>query len=322
VVWIALAAGCGVGDLQTSQVEQHVSQCGSAVVEGLDVYDGQGKIDWTEVKADGRDFAFIKATQGDYDVQTTFGSNWTNAGSAGVLRSAYHFFDPGIDGSAQAQWFLAALGSAGGMTNADLPPMLDIECPVSASSTTAQSEDANCEYTGSDGWVATATMTQRIYDWIAAVTAATGRTPIVYSYPSWFGDVDFTDAQLADLPLFIASYTTCANVPAPWGSAVFWQYSATGTVTGVTGKLDVDRFFGSADDLAAWNAGTLPVDAGVPAPDAGGGPDGGIADQADAGTVAPKPAGCGCDASAPGLGGSALALYVAAALVQRRRRRR
>ena len=313
MLWCALA-GCGVDDTRTAAVEQAVSQCGSAFVEGIDVSNGQGTIDWAKVKAAGRDFAFIKATQGDYNKQTTFAANWTNASANGVLRSAYHFFDPTIDGVAQAQWFIAEVGSAGGMTDADLPPMLDIECPASASQATSKSADPNCEYSGNDGWVATATMQQRIFDFVTTVTAATGRTPIVYSYPAWFPDVGFSDPMLADLPLYIATYSTCASVPAPWTTPTFWQYSATATVSGISGKVDVDRFFGSAGDLATWNAGTLP-DAGVPV-----GPDAGVPDSPDAGTTPTQPAGCGCGASSPGFGSLALAA-IGVAIARRRRRR-
>ncbi len=128
LLWLAIA-GCGVEDTSPPRtrafdIEPAVTQCGSgsAFVEGIDVSAGNGTIDWAKVKAAGRDFAFIKATQGNYDVQSTFAANWANAAAAGVQRSAYHFFDPTIDGSAQAQWFLDEIGSAGGMTSADLPP--------------------------------------------------------------------------------------------------------------------------------------------------------------------------------------------------------
>ena len=241
------------------------------------------------------------------------------------MRSPYHFFDATIDGSAQAQTFLAAISSAGGMTDADLPPMLDLECPTSSSQSASKSDDPNCEYTGDDGWVATATLEQRVSDWLAAVTAATGRVPIVYSYPSWFADVGDTGSAIAALPLYIASYQSCANVPAPWGSAVFWQYSASGTVPGVTGQVDVDRFFGSAGDLQAWNAGTLPDggmrDAGVGVDAAGNGelPDGGATGQGGGA------GGCGCHAGASsdtGAGAFVLAMIGAAGLRRRRRRAR
>ena len=62
-------------------------------------------------------------------------------------------------------------------------------------------------------------VTQRIFDWLDTVKSATGRMPVLYSYPSWFDSVGITDAQLAGYPLFIASYNSCATVPGPWTQA-------------------------------------------------------------------------------------------------------
>lgn len=300
---IALAAACGS---DVSSVEQaSTQQCPGMTVEGLDVYAGQGTIDWAKVKASGRDFAFIKASQGDYNKQSTFAANWANSQANGVLRSAYHFFDPQNDGVAQAHWFLAELAGAGGMTATDLPPLLDIECPTSSNQAMAQ---PNCMGNGTSGWVPTATMQQRIFDWLDTVEAATGRKAILYSYPSWFGDLQFTDPRLTNYPLFIASYNSCATVPAPWQQAIFWQYSASATVPGISGNVDVDRFFGS--DVAGWNGTTVMHDAGVgndaigdPVPDAPGNGATGAG------------AGCGCRALDPR---GALLVVVVIGLVRRR----
>jgi lysozyme len=268
-------------DSRVSAVEQSVTQCPTDVVEGLDVYTGTGTIDWAKVQASGRGFAFIKATQGDYNVQATFAANWTNALAAGVKRSPYHFFDGTVDGVLQANTFLGELQTAGGLQVGDLPALLDIECPTSATQASAQ---ANCEHSGDSGWVDPATLKQRVYDWLDTVQAATGRAPIIYSYPSWFAALQMTDAKLAGYPLFIASYNTCATIPAPWTTAVFWQYSATGTVPGVTGGADVDRFFGTAADLDAFTI--------QPAPQ----PDAGMIDPMTP-PPAETPAGCGCRSS-------------------------
>ena len=304
--WLLVAAVAGCSTREASVEQASTQQCPTVTVEGVDVYSGQGAIDWARVKASGRLFGFIKATQGNYNRQSTFAASWASSSAAGVLRSAYHFFDPTIDGVAQANYFLAELAAAGGMTDADLPPMLDIECPVSASQATSQSQAPNCEYTGDSGWVATATMQQRIFDWLQAVEAATHRKAIIYSYPSWFPDVQFTDPRLADYPLFIATYASCATVPAPWQQAIFWQYSATATVPGISGQVDVDRFFGS--DVGGWNGTTVMHDAGV---------DGGAG--ADAGTGAAS-AGCGCHAIDPS--GLVVILVVAGGLRRARVRRR
>lgn len=312
VLCLLAVAACST---EVSSVEQaNTQQCATQVVEGVDVYAGDGTIDWAKVKASGRAYAFIKATQGNYNKQSTFAANWTNSAANGILRSAYHYFDPTIDGVTQAQWFLDELTSVGGMTAADLPPMLDIECPVSSNQATAQSQGPNCERAGNSGWVATATMQQRIFDWLGTVEAATGRKAIIYSYPSWFPDVQFTDPKLTMYPLFIASYATCANVPPPWQKAVFWQYSATTTVPGIASPGDVDRFFGSAGDLATWNGSTVP-DAGVSP-----GVDAGFGEQGDAGTGTAANAGCGCRTDARGSSWTfVLGLVIVVGRLRRRR---
>ena len=274
--------------------------CPSQTIEGVDVFAGDGTIDWAALKASGRAFAFIKATQGDYDVQSTFAADWDGAGSAGILRSPYHFFDGTVDGSAQAAAFLAAIGSAG-YGSGDLPPLLDLECPTSSVESQA---DTCCEYAGSSGWVPTSTLSQRVFDWLQAVEQATGRVPLLYSYPDWFAGVGFTDASLAGYPLFIASYTSCPTIPSPWTSALFWQYSATADIPGVGSSADADRFIGTAAELAGL---TLPSPAG--GSDAGVGP-----------SMSNGGGGCGC-ATSPRGGDVAMGLGVVGVLARRRRPR-
>ena len=299
---LLIIAACASPQPEEHAVEQDLTQCATTVVEGLDVYNGTGTIDWAKVQASGRGFAFIKATQGDYNVQSSFAGNWANALAAGVKRSPYHFFDGTVDGVAQANAFLAQVQAAGGLQVGDLPALLDIECPTSATQASAQT---NCEHSGDSGWVDPATLKQRVYDWLDTVQAATGRAPIIYSYPSWFAALQMSDARRATYPLFIASFNSCATIPQPWTTAVFWQYSATGTVPGVTGQADVDRFFGSAADLDAFTIQP------APAPDAG---------MIDPMTPPPmeSPAGCGCRTS-KGASSSLAALELM--LILRRRRR-
>ena len=275
----------------TGPDEQSISQAVTCPtdIEGVDVYTGTGTIDWTKVKADGRDFAFIKATQGNYNMQSTptassFATNWAASKAAGVLRSPYHFFDGTIDGVTQANYFLDNVTMAGGLQVGDLPPMLDIECPTSSSQSTSMTQDPNCEYTGNSGWVDSATLAQRIFDWLDTVHTATGTTPILYSYVSWFASVAVTDPRLANYPLYIASYNACPTIPAPWTAATFWQYSASTQVNGIAQPGDVDRFFGSAADLNALTIQPPMADAGVQ-------------EAPDAETMNPPPpgsAGCGC----------------------------
>ncbi|HTA93651.1 MAG TPA: glycoside hydrolase family 25 protein [Polyangiaceae bacterium] len=269
-----------------SESEAVTTQCPKETVEGLDVYQGQGTIDWSKLaprvtsdgglkdggssaSEDGYAFAFIKATQGNYNTQRTFAANWLNAKSAGLLRGAYHYFDPRIDGVVQADYFLAEVGEDSG----ELPALLDIECPTSANEADASS---NCEYSGNSGWVDSGTLAKRIFDWLATVTAKTGRKPIVYSYPSWFSAVGLTDLRLAGYPLFIASPAACAAVPAPWTSAAFWQYGTSARVPGIVGACSLDRWTGDLASLKAFAASHRGADAG--SADAAGALDGSFLD--------------------------------------------
>src|ERR1035438_7078198 len=100
---------------------------GFEILEGIDVWDAQGKIDWNAVANSGVAFAYAKATDGK-DPHASFQTNWAGAGAAGILRGAYHWFYPVPLGSdhlqRQVDAFLAQMGS---LAANDLPPMVDVE---------------------------------------------------------------------------------------------------------------------------------------------------------------------------------------------------
>jgi lysozyme len=92
-------------------------------VQGVDVSHHQGRIDWPSVRADGADFAYIKASEGSDFRDERFAENWAGAAAAGMRRGAYHFFTLCTAASAQATNFIALVPR-----EADaLPPALDLE---------------------------------------------------------------------------------------------------------------------------------------------------------------------------------------------------
>jgi lysozyme len=246
---VALGFGCGCGDGspldRTESLHEALQQCAASTVEGIDIYDGTGSVTWSAVKAAGIDFAIIKAAQGTYNSQSTFASAWSGAKAAGLVRSAYHFFDPTEDGVAQAQHFLSVVGT---LAPDDLPAMLDIECPDGSS---------NCLGTGASGATPASTIHQRMWDWIHTVQTTTGKAPLIYTYGSYFSSNGIDTTGLQAYPLNLADVTTasCFNVPSPWQKAAIWQYSWTGTVHGIPGQVDRDRFLGTLSDLQAFALG-------------------------------------------------------------------
>ena len=92
-------------------------------VHGIDVARFQTSIDWQQARANGVNFAFIKATEGGDMVDPMFDSHWRGAGAVGVKRGAYHFFYHCRPAAEQARWFIRHVPKTPGA----LPPVLDME---------------------------------------------------------------------------------------------------------------------------------------------------------------------------------------------------
>jgi lysozyme len=79
------------GQLGDAKPHPAVTKAHKMPVQGIDVSRWQGKIDWASVAAAGKQFAFIKATEGGDHIDPRFLENWHGAKQAGLVRGAYHF---------------------------------------------------------------------------------------------------------------------------------------------------------------------------------------------------------------------------------------
>ncbi len=255
----AALAACGGPPVRLGPYEhdaQAVTICpAGATLQGADVSSYQATVNWSQYAASGLTFAIAKATEGLTGVTAhdlEFPSNWAGMKQAGVVRGAYHFYHPQDDGAAQADSFLAEVASAGGFQPGDLPPFLDFEVTDNQP---------------------TATIVQRAQDFIDEIQAKTGLTTIIYTYPSYWSGLG-NPSQFGKYPLWMASYATCPDIPAPWNGWLFWQNSSTATVAGIPnsiGTMDTDEFNGSLAQLQQIEIGGSGIpDAGPPGtPDAG-----------------------------------------------------
>jgi lysozyme len=90
---------------------------------------------------------------------------------------------------------------------------------------------------------------------MTAVQAATGKTPVLYTSPDYFARNRIAPGRLVGYPLWVAHPDVdCPSVPRPWTRSRFWQYASDGTVEGIPGTTDINAFFGTPDDLAAYAA--------------------------------------------------------------------
>lgn len=201
-------------------------------VAGIDVSHYQGSVNWTSVKGAGISFAYIKATEGTTYKDPDFSANYLDAYDAKVIRGAYAFAQPGSSsGASQANYF-ADNGGAWSADNLTLPGMVDLEGGCYGLSVSAM-----------DSW---------ILSFYNAYKSDTGRDIVIYTSPSWWDTcTDDWSGMSAKSPLFEADWTTAASpsVPAGFPYATIWQYTDTGSVGGISGDVDRDKFNGTSTNL-------------------------------------------------------------------------
>jgi lysozyme len=235
IIAVIAAAGCGSGaDGNAEKVgwtSAPVTVCaGGSTVEGVDVSEFQGSIDWNAVHGSGRDFAITRVSDGTGHSDPTFAANWAGIKAAGMVRGVYQFFRASEDPTAQANLLVSAIGSLG---PDDLAPVADVEV--------------------SDG-VSGATLVANLATWVSVIKAKTGRTPIIYTAPGFWDPLPST-GQFAGEVLWVANWqVSCPDTPTPWTGWTFWQYddgTTTPNVPGISGGVDKDRFNGSLAQLQA-----------------------------------------------------------------------
>jgi GH25 family lysozyme M1 (1,4-beta-N-acetylmuramidase) len=208
---------------------------------GIDVSRFQRTIDWPTVAGSGIRFAFVQAARGngtDCSVKPNqcggdpfYAINYANAKAAGIRVGPYHrAFATGAtraearaDAISEADVYLATVGT---LTPGDLLPVLDVESPFTGLT-------ANRLRT----WV-------RV--WLKRVRARLGVKPMIYTNAtSWGATGDTREFAKARYPLWVAQWgVSKPSVPAGnWAGRGYsvWQYTSSGTVPGISGRVDLDR---------------------------------------------------------------------------------
>jgi lysozyme len=254
-------------------------------IKGIDVALWEPNIDWMKVRAQDIRYVFIKASQGDF-TDPLFDSHWTGAKRAGILRGAYHFLDPRMDGTLQAETYLRKVK----MEPGDLPPVLDLEelkssAPQKPKGTKGKkgSKEEKGKKGGrsmaASGLAPNSQIVANAEKWLTKVEAETGRKPIIYSGPFFLKDrVSGSGGKppkwAKDYMLWIANYLNhevqdndLPLQPVGWADWTFWQYSETGLLDGIMNKegtkmtgVDLNFFRGTLKELYELAGADLPDD--------------------------------------------------------------
>ena len=184
---------------------------------GIDVSHWQGAIDWTKVKASGIQFAIIKAGGSDAGFYTDprWEENYKGAKANGIAVGAYYFVGPGCisvaDGQADAERFLAQLKGK----QFEYPVYIDVEAtPASKKAGATEAVIAFCRAMEAGGYYA----------------------GIYSSTYSGFRD-RLDDSKLTPFTHWVAQYASKCTYGGSYG---IWQYSSSGQVNGISGRVDMD----------------------------------------------------------------------------------
>ncbi|MFD3627617.1 MULTISPECIES: lysozyme [Streptomyces] len=208
-------------------------------VQGIDVSHWQGGINWSSVRNSGIQFAWMKATEGTGYKDPSFNANYPAAYHAGVIRGAYHFATPNTSsGATQANYFV---NNGGGWSrdNLTLPGVLDIE---------------HNPYGAMCYGLSTTQMRNWINDFYNTYKSRTSRDVVIYTTASWWNTcTGHWTGMSSKSPLWVAHWTSAASptIPSGFPTWTVWQYTSTGSVGGVAGNVDRNKFNGSRDRLLA-----------------------------------------------------------------------
>lgn len=181
---------------------------------GIDVSHWQGEIDWKKVKEAGIQFAILKATEGISLVDSKFSKNLQGAKDAGLMVGVYHYAHPDNDPVEELDHFLQHVD----VSKIDLPPVLDLEVHKGLSRTQ---------------------VSQFALRWLNLLEQRVGMQPIFYSYTDFIRN--YITKDLAKWPLWIAHYNvTTPGTNGVWNRWEIFQYTDSGNVSGIQGKVDLN----------------------------------------------------------------------------------
>ena len=191
-------------------------------INGIDVSEFQGKIDWAKVKNSGVEFAILKLGNiYDYDANykdSKFETNYKNARAQGIKVGAYIYnYCNTVDTLKKGlKWAFEKLGNK----KLDLPIYLDME-----------DKDIQGE--------SKATLTKQVNEFAKCVKGEGYRSG-VYANVNWLKNELNPDEFDKDISVWVAQYNNECQYK---GDYDIWQYASDGNVSGISGNCDMNYLY-------------------------------------------------------------------------------
>lgn len=183
-------------------------------LQGIDVSQHQGRIDWEDVAEAGIDFVFIKATEGTDWIDPRGHSNWVGAKDAGLRVGAYHYYLLCKTGAQQAAHFMDIVP----VDRTALPPVIDLEHAQNCGLDQPREE-----------------VRAEISVMISKLRHHYGKDPVLYTTQAFYRD--WLQGAFPANPIWIRDIRAYPVLPdgRDW---TIWQYSHRGHVPGIDGEVD------------------------------------------------------------------------------------
>lgn len=196
---------------------------GIIIKTGIDVSKWQGTIDWASAKGD-IDFAILRAGYGQNNIDETFVRNASECTRLGIPFGVYWFsYAYNVDrAKREAQYCIEAVRPY----KLDYPIAFDFEYD-------------SVNYAQKQGVTITKQLASDITRVFCEEIRAAGYTPIVYANPDYLSR--YFDADIASrYDIWLAQWPTRPNLNNPPRDVPIWQYSNSGSVSGINGRVDMN----------------------------------------------------------------------------------
>lgn len=195
-------------------------------IKGIDVSEFQGKIDWNKVKADGIKFAILRVG---------FGMDFPSQDDEYIERNIEECERVGMPFGVYLFSYATDTIKAKSEANHTLRLVAGHKIPLGVW--------YDIEDNGTSGSVGKETLTNIINTYCDVIKDA-GYKVGVYASLNWLENKIENSIQ-EKYPIWVAQYNSECQYEKPY---LIWQYTSSGKVDGISGRVDMNYFYGDLED--------------------------------------------------------------------------
>ena len=219
--------------------------------KGIDVSQWQGTIDWTKVKAAGIEFAMIRAGYGQNNIDPQFERNISECNRLGIPCGIYWFSYAYTEAMAirEAEYALAAVEP------------YKLEYPIAF-----DYEGASVDYAKKNGVVPDKAHVTALANAFCGRIEQAKYYVMVYTNPSYLSTY-FDSSVPKSYDIWLAQWPANPDPSSkPSQAGGIWQYTSSGAVAGISGRVDMDAAYYDYPGIIAKNGLNQPAAAPEPEP--------------------------------------------------------